>query len=256
MLRCSPALPLLPFVLLCTGCELIPREASGPLVQVWDRAEAKTRAHTLVVLLPGRGDRPEDFAKADVTATLRATGAEVDTVAVDAHLGYYLNRSIVNRLHDEVLQPARNAGYQRIVLMGVSLGAVGSLFALRDHPDCVDAVVLLAPFAGENRKLLSTVAAGGDPAGVTNAPEHERELWNFIRECPKTSLIWMGSGASDRLGEGQRLLAQRLPAGQVCFVRGGHDWRTWRKLWHDWGCRLPVFQQVGAGRVARPPPGI
>ena len=221
---------------------MIPRAATTPLVQNWDRADTVKRMPVLVVYLPGRGDRPEDFAKAGFTASLREAGAKVDTVAVDAHLGYYLNRSIVKRLHEEVLRPAREAGYKRIVVVGVSLGAIGGLFGMRDHPDCIDGVVLLAPFAGEDRRLLATVAAGGDPAAVQGAPQHEREIWSYVNATPGNSRIWLGSGAEDRLGQGQRLLSERLPPEHVRFVTGGHNWGTWRTLWRDWACHLPLFR--------------
>lgn len=225
-----------------TGCQILPRAATTPLAQKWDRAEAGKRAPVLVVYLPGRGDQPEAFAKAGFTSALRDAGAKVDTVALDAHLGYYLNRSVVKRLHHEVLRPARDGGYKRIVIVGVSLGAMGGLFGLRDHPDCIDGVVFLGPFVGEDRQLLAKVADGGDPATMAEAPQHEREIWTYVHAAKGHSRIWMGSGTEDRLGEGQRLLSKRLTPKQVRFVPGGHDWVTWGTLWRDWACHLPMFR--------------
>ena len=76
--------------------------------------------------------------------TLRESGARVDSIAVDAHLGYYFQRTVIARLQADVLQPARQQGYRRIVLVGVSLGGLGALLCERDLPGSVDALVLAA----------------------------------------------------------------------------------------------------------------
>jgi pimeloyl-ACP methyl ester carboxylesterase len=182
------------------------------------------------------------LVNAGLAESLRDAGADVDCVIVDAHLGYYLNHSVIDRLYEEVLLPARRGGYRCITLVGVSLGGVGSLFALRDHPECVDNVVLLGPFAGEDERVLSAVASGKSAAKLLDGPEFERELWSFVQSPSHAGKVWMGSGTFDRLGRGQRLLAVHLPADHVRFIRGGHDWSTWRRLWHDWACHLPAFQ--------------
>jgi pimeloyl-ACP methyl ester carboxylesterase len=224
------------------ACRTSVPTADGPLKQKWRLKQADGRAGGLVVFLPGRGDRPQDLVKADLAESLHKAGADVDCVIVDAHLGYYLNHSVIDRLYEEVLLPARRAGYRRITLVGFSLGAVGSLFALRDHPQYVDHVVLLGPFAGEDGRVLSAVASGKSVAKLPDGPEFERELWRFVQSPTHAGKVWMGAGTSDRLGRGQRLLAEHLPTGHVRFIRGGHDWSTWRRLWRDWACRLPAFQ--------------
>jgi hypothetical protein len=44
---------------------------------------------------------------------------KADLVAVDAHLGYYYKRTIIDRLREDVLVPAKVQGYRRIVVVGI-----------------------------------------------------------------------------------------------------------------------------------------
>src|SRR5436309_8228162 len=115
----------------------------------------------LVVFLPGRGDLPEDFARRGLLDAARQAGLDADVVAVDSHLGYYLNDTILTRLHDDVIAPARAGGYERIWLVGISLGAMGSLFYLKEHPGEVEGAVLIAPYLGKKRLLAEIAGAGG-----------------------------------------------------------------------------------------------
>src|SRR5512133_2646996 len=52
----------------------------------------------LVVLLPGRFAEPEGFAKARWADDVSMRGLHADLVAVDAHLGYYRTRTIIERV--------------------------------------------------------------------------------------------------------------------------------------------------------------
>ena len=107
------------------------------------------------------------FEREGFVAALREAGARVDAIAVDAHLGYYYRKTIIERLHTDVLLQARQQGYRRIVLVGVSLGGLGALLNERENPGSVDAVVLLGPFLGDNAGLFERItAAGGDRKSV------------------------------------------------------------------------------------------
>jgi pimeloyl-ACP methyl ester carboxylesterase len=82
-------------------------------------------------------------------AGLKPSACRADVVAVDASLAYYMDRSVVRRLHFEVVAPARAAGYRRILAVGVSMGGFGSLLLSEIHPSDLDGLVLIAPFLGE-----------------------------------------------------------------------------------------------------------
>src|SRR6266446_145960 len=101
---------------LFASCWWIPRPAVAPLRTV-SLPGAGTAAGDLLVFLPGRGDRPEDFERRGLLAAARAAGVEADVVAVDAHLAYYYKRTIADRLWEDVIVHARGRGYARIWLV-------------------------------------------------------------------------------------------------------------------------------------------
>lgn len=178
-----------------------------------------------------------DFAGKGFDSIMRQAGVHADVVAVDAHLGYYYRRTIIERLTTDVLVPARQRGYRRIVLVGISLGGLGALLNEREHPGAVDAVVLLSPYLGDRQALFrQIVAAGGPAAWAAGRPartgEVDEQLWTFlglhVADLPPT---WLLYGHADPLSQGHQLLAPMLPATRVTAVAGAHDWPTWRALW-------------------------
>ncbi len=115
----------------------------------------------LVVLLAGRGGSPEDFARARFPELAGAAGVAADFLAADASLAYFLHRSVVNRLHDDVIAPARAHGYRQIWLAGISLGGTVALLYLREHPAEIQGTLLVAPYLGEPAMSREVAAAGG-----------------------------------------------------------------------------------------------
>lgn len=188
----------------------------------------------LAVLLPGRWGGPDDFPKSGFAAAVQARGIDLDLVAVDAHLGYYRDRTILERLHEDVVLPARKRGYRELWMVGASLGGLGSLLYLKEHPEEVTGVFSLAPFLGED-ELLDEVRAGGGPREWPRDEEGDfRELWSWIagtfgeQEAP---LVYLGFGEEDRFAGSSRLFAHVLPEERVLSAPGGHDWKVWGGLW-------------------------
>jgi pimeloyl-ACP methyl ester carboxylesterase len=189
----------------------------------------------LVVFLPGRGDRPEDFEGRGFLAAARAAGMSADVLAVDAHLEYYRRRMIVDRLWSDVVLPARARGYRRLWFVGISLGGLGSLALAQRHPDAAAGILAIAPYLGEPDLVREIEAAGGLArwSGDPSAPEL-RGLWGWLRgyatgaERPP---LWLAYGEADRYAYGHRLLASALPEGHVLAGSGGHDWTAWTPLW-------------------------
>jgi hypothetical protein len=236
-----PFLPLIAAVFILSGCSYWPRKAVAPIPAT--RAQAETdRAHTLLIFLPGRGDQMGDFEKRGLSEELRRAGVRADWIAVDAHLGYYRDRSIVRRLKVDVIEPARAQGYERIVLVGVSLGGLGGLLCERNHAGLIDGLVLLAPYLGDDGKLFAAIAeAGGAPVWARGREEREptnaelaEQLWIFIgKNHTRLPPTWLAYGSRDRLAGGHRLLAPLLLAERVRVIDGGHEWKTWRSLWRE-----------------------
>lgn len=235
------------------GCSLFLRSTPAPIPTVARPFSAAGRTDTLVVFLPGRGDTLADYERSGVITMLREAGVKADAVLVDAHLGYYYRKTVIERLRADVLQPARAHGYRRIVLVGISLGGLGSMLNERDNPGAVDALVLLGPNLGDDNKLFDRINAAGGPAAWAagrdpNAGSVYEQLWTFLgAKSAALPPIWLLAGHDDPYGRGQRLFAALRPEARVTFIPGAHDWPTWRKLWRQICFESEVFAPERAG---------
>jgi pimeloyl-ACP methyl ester carboxylesterase len=224
------------------------------------RVSSVGHASTLIVFLPGRGGSMQDFVRNNFLAILHEAGVTADSITVDAHLGYYYKRTVVERLWTDVLQPARQQGYRRIVLVGISLGGVGALLCEREHPGAVDALVLLSPYLGDNDPFFKQIADAGGPARWAAGRDLyssgvEEQLWTFLgKRSANLPPTWLLFGRRDSLAQGHRLLATLLPAARVSTIDGAHDWPTWRALWHGVCFDSDLFlAEKGSGATPRTP---
>ena len=207
---------------------------------IYDVAPQPSANRIMLVMLPGARDRPEDLVQRGFVQALRERRLPVDVVAVDAHLGYYLERSFIERLTDDIIAPARARNYQRIWLMGISLGGMGSMIYSRAHAADLEGVILLAPFLGVRGTIAAVVRGGGlnhwQP-GEIQAGDDERLLLAWLKayqpDDPALPKIYLGYGKDDRFAAASAMLAERLPPEQVVTTRGGHDWATWIHLWEQ-----------------------
>ncbi len=191
-----------------------------------------------MVLLPGIGDQPEVFFEEGFVQAVHERNIEADLVAVRAHWGYYEKHVIVERLHQDVVVPARARGYKNIWLVGISLGGWGALQYVRRHQADVVGMLLLAPFLG-NRKIFAEVqAAGGLDAwhpDLSDPWDEQRLVMAWLRDFKQTQSplkCFLSYGANDRFAKPLSLYAARLPQQHVDVIPGAHDWRTWLRLWH------------------------
>lgn len=228
------------------GCETV-RPSVVPLRTLEQPAPCGP-VDTLVVMLPGSYSLPEEFQREGFVRTLRARQVAADVLLVDAHLGYYRDRTIIERLHADVVQPARARGVRQIWLVGISLGAVGAMLYADEHPQALDGVVLLAPFLGTRLTALEIENAGGLahwPAPPRRADEDvDVRLWRWLKNQTASGAtplrIVQGYGVDDRFAYNNRLFSQSLPPAQVFTAPGGHDWPAWNDLWHRMAQTLPL----------------
>ena len=213
-----------------------------------------TRANTLLVMLPGAYSRPPEFVEAGFPQTLLEAGIAADICIPDSHVGYYSDRSILRRLREEIVLPARAQGYRHIWLVGISLGGFGALgYAVR-HGAEIDGVLAIAPYLGPRRLTQEIAAAGGPRAWLAAgadigepgaSDELDRELWRSFASPGQTAFVngarnppvYLGYGRSDRFADAHQRLAELLPAARVATAPGGHDWPAWRELWSAWVAR-------------------
>ena len=115
----------------------------------------------LVVVLPGRADDLASLRRSGVADAIRRAWPDADVVFAELRLGDYKHGDAPERLHRDVILPARHEGYREIWLAGASLGGMGTLMYDRLHPGQTTGLILLAPYLGEGAAPDSVAAAGG-----------------------------------------------------------------------------------------------
>jgi arsenite methyltransferase len=224
-------------ILSTIGCREEIRPAKVPLDTLWYRHDAGGTHKRLFVLLPGRDSRHEDFEKNGFIKAVNDRGLDVDLVAVDAHLGYYMNHSVVKRLKQDVIDPAIADGYKEIWLVGISMGSMASVYYMQDHSSDISGLLLLGPYLGEKELLNEIENAGGlqqwKPGGVAHN-DWQRELWQYLQAYVARGAVppvYVAYGTGDPYAGGAEILASELPQKQILTASGGHTWGTWKPLW-------------------------
>ena len=200
----------------------------------------KTPSDSLIIMLPGGGDEPDDFVRNGFIKAVEDSGIHADIIAVDANLGYYFKRNLLPRLQGDVIIPAREKGYKNIWLLGISMGGLGAMIYAKHHPENISGLIVLAPFVGYPAVIKEISNAGGlskwSPKEPIDKDDYQHDLWKWLKgytgpEKNHPRLI-LGYGDKDKFAAGAALLAQVLPKDQVFIVPGCHDWETWGRLFH------------------------
>ena len=223
------------------GCALW-RPVTVPIGTLRLPAPCTVRPDTLLVMLPGSWSRPEEFVDEGMVAAVRERGIAADIVIVDAHVGYYSDRSIAVRLQQDVIGPARAQGYRHVWLLGISIGAFGSLIYAEGQPQLIDGIVVLGPYLGKRALTEELLAQGGlqrwrAPTGALDPGDIDTIVWRWLHpyagvvQPPQRPALYLGYGLDDRFRAGDDLLAAALPPSHVFTEQGGHDWAPWRALW-------------------------
>lgn len=227
-------LALIAMLLTLTGC-LPPSDPSKTIPTLL--VPAPQPAKRLVIVLPGRADGLPALRDSGMAASIQDAWPDADVLFAELTLGYYMQGRAPERLHAEVVAPARQRGYREVWLAGASMGGMGVLLYDRLHPGEMDGLVLLAPYLGD-RKLLREI---GDAGGIArwdaglpqavNDDTWQREIWRHIqsvsRDPAQSKRYWLAYGDSDRLRDAMPLLAPALQPDQVLVRDGGHTWTVW-----------------------------
>lgn len=225
------ALASLCLVALLSGCYYL-QSTVIPIQAIHYPHQAATQEQKqlkqLMVLLPGIGDRASEFEKHGVIEMIRTTYPNMDIVAVEAHFKYYESRTIIERLRQDIIKPALDAGYSEIYLGGISLGGIGSLLYLKSYPNEIHTVFILAPYLGDKQDynyLIENTAEPQEPRDVN--------LWPWLTQLPDTTKnkIFLAYGTEDKFSIPNGLLAKQLPPEHTVIQPGKHNWKTWKQLW-------------------------
>lgn len=201
----------------------------------------------LLIFLRGIGGNPEDFDKYGLIAEVRSRDLPFDIVVPDAHFGYYKSETLEERLKEDIIEPARRKGYQRIWLAGFSMGGLGSLFYLRNFKEDVDGVILTSPFMGWSAILDQIESAGGIDRWTPKkeSDNWQQLIWGWVKQYQQSPEdyppIYLGFGTDDFItGKGPSLLSAALPNESVFTVPGGHRYKTFRLIWKTHLDRLAI----------------
>src|SRR5262249_33541170 len=216
------------------------------------RSPVSGPSRVLIFMLPGVGSEAEDLVREGMVDAVHARVPRGDVVVIQPDLAVYLEDRVTVAIHRTVIEPAQAYGYQRIWLLGVSLGGMGALLYASAHADVPEGLVLLSPFLGTRGTMAEVSAAGGleswsGARSVATAPELRSLIWlkgHLARKAARPAL-YLGYGVQDRFASELRLLAQHLPVAQVAALPGGHDWPTWKALWETLLDRLPFSAPSG-----------
>jgi pimeloyl-ACP methyl ester carboxylesterase len=215
--------------------------ASTEMNRITDTLPDGRGARHLIAFLPGAWDVAEAFQRFGFVSQVRKRGLAADIVAVDSQVGHFNDGSIAERVRDEIVVPARAAGYRSIWLVGISLGGLGSMLCASRHPG-VDGIVALAPYLATRDVMAEVRRAGGLAVWAgTREPafgDWERRLLAWLaaqgsnrpgaQAHPELILAY---GLQDRFADSLALLAPVLDPTRVVTTAGGHDWDTWIRLW-------------------------
>jgi pimeloyl-ACP methyl ester carboxylesterase len=198
-------------------------------------AEPGAVAPTQMIWLPGAYHSAQDFLNEGFADAVRNRQVPLDLTFVDLEMQHLDDRETLERLRREIVLPALKSGVS-VWLGGISLGGLIALHYASSYSDEFVGLCLLAPYLG-NRMLTREIAAAPgllawEPKELAEADE-ERRIWRYIKRRPDSRLMYLGFGQDDRFSAAHRLLAGALPPDSVDVVAGGHEWRTWTKLWEN-----------------------
>lgn len=163
----------------------------------------------------------------------------MDIMVADLHFGYYLTRTAVERLRDDIVLPARKLGYKQITLAGISLGGFGALYYAMHHPEDISLIFLLAPYLGDPSIIGEIAKPGGAKIWDTEKAaerDYQRKLWQWLKHYDRGKIGWpalyLGYGRQDVFAAAHERLAELLPKERIYVVDGRHDWHSWKMLWN------------------------
>lgn len=200
-------------------------------------------AQRLVVVLPGRGDSLQGLIDTGVAGIIQQHWPDADVILTGLSMPFYRQGQAVERLRNEVIEPARRPNYEQVWLAGISLGGMGALLYDRQYPDQIDGLILLSPYLGQKGILQEIRDSGGllnwqaGPPQEIGADTVDRELWRYLQgwatRPQRTHSVWLAYGADEPFRESAELISPLLPADHAVMLPGRHNWTLWLRALGD-----------------------
>ncbi|MET0066335.1 MAG: hypothetical protein ABW076_08310 [Candidatus Thiodiazotropha sp.] len=192
----------------------------------------------LIVLLPGILSDAEDMQQRGVPDAIHRGWPEPDILMADLTINFYRKGKAVERLHEEIIEPARAQGYAEIWLAGGSMGGIGTLMYEWRYPGEMDGLVLISPYLGGDEVTEAIRDAGGlkswdsgEPSTVMVSDNYDRLVWQmaqgWIGDEAKLDRVWLMCGDEDRLYPDVQMLGAILPEDRYFPGEGNHSWDYW-----------------------------
>ena len=228
------AILLIVAVIMAAGCAYF---AGKPLKTLSYHADNVTSQKNLFVFMRGLGGSHRSFEEEGLVEATWQRGIVFDMMAPNAHFAYYAEQTLIERLREDVILPAKKKGYENIWLVGFSMGGLGSLLYLREHPEDISGICLISPFLGYGAIIDEINKNGGlrhwMPGNYLPEKDWQRMLWHWIKTkvASENSIpIYLGFGSNDPYAEAQQLLATALPESHITRREGAHDYETFKAL--------------------------
>ncbi|MFK7992442.1 MAG: alpha/beta fold hydrolase [Sandaracinaceae bacterium] len=260
LVRSVPRLVVALLIFASSGCQYgayFFRATHEPMLALEVRMDRTERRSCVVVMMPGMLNVPDTYLDRGFVDDMVRASRRCDIVSADAHFGYYRHGTVAQRVHEDILAPARRRGYDAIWLVGSSMGAMGAMMVAAAHPDDIDGIVLLGPWFGEEPWIAQIEAAGGlaawDPSDAPETPQATMWAWmqGYATHPDSMPPLFIAMGESDGMRRGSDLVGVHLPSRRYGLAEGGHEWDTWRVIWRRLLAHPPWDPGRGTPRIDR-----
>lgn len=212
---------------------------NAPLESLYYNAEESKSQRSLIIFLRGRGGSHKDFATEGFIDSVKKRNLPYDMVAPNAHFGYYFGETLVERLKSDLIEPAKEKGYENIFLVGASMGGLGAIIYSRYYPEDVTGVYVISPFLGYKKIIGEIVDSGGlqqwQPGTYDPDDDWQRMVWDWLKtntdKQQQNPKIYLGYGTEDTYLQSQEIFGDALPSDYVITTAGGHTPKTMKLLW-------------------------
>ncbi|MCA1792552.1 MAG: alpha/beta fold hydrolase [Desulfobacteraceae bacterium] len=240
-------IPRVLFLMICFSLLLGCFPARAPMRTLSYSAPEANGPRALFVFFPGIGGTYKDFEKKGLIDDLQEKFPGADAIALDAGFGYYRKRTLDQRVKEDVLKKLDLKAYDRVYLVGISMGGLGTLLTARRYPKDIDGLLLISPFLGWSDILEEISDAGGVgnwSAGDYTEEDWQRMIWDLLKRKGDGSgnlpPVYLAYGEEDTYVNAHKLLQQVIPSDRVISRPGKHNIPTFQTLWRDLLIILPT----------------